>query len=244
MSENTLEPHPTAEIFPMLDQDELDALAADIKGHGLRELITLYEGKILDGRNRYQACLGAGIEPRFEEFTGADPVAFVISKNIRRRHLTPDKKREIVETLLRSDPSRSDRQIARDANVDHKTVGAVRSNLEDVGKIPTSTVRTDTKGRKQPTRPRAGGPIKKSVSGTKPSKPPAMSAEQTFSKVVDPMGLEGIVEVYFHLTNDHKTEFVRRVGLLDLFHAAPHEQKTQLVDKIRTDDKQAHTAPH
>ena len=42
---------------------------------------------MLDGRNRYVACELAGIDPRFEEFTGGDPLAFVISENIARRHL-------------------------------------------------------------------------------------------------------------------------------------------------------------
>src|ERR1700677_873101 len=51
-----LEFHPLAHIFPMLDDDELKTLAEDIKDKGLTEPITLYEGKVLDGRNRYRAC--------------------------------------------------------------------------------------------------------------------------------------------------------------------------------------------
>ena len=67
-------PHdPLASLFPLLDGDEFDALVADIRAYGLRQRIVLLEGVILDGRNRYAACLEAGIEPRFEVFNGARP---------------------------------------------------------------------------------------------------------------------------------------------------------------------------
>lgn len=80
--------HPFAEIFPLLDDAEFDALVADIKAHGLREHIWLYEGKILDGRNRFLACKTAKVEPNFREYKGDDALAFVVSLNVQRRHLT------------------------------------------------------------------------------------------------------------------------------------------------------------
>lgn len=43
----------------------------------------MLDGDVLDGRNRYRACAEAGIAPRFEEFVGADPLAFVLSMNVR-----------------------------------------------------------------------------------------------------------------------------------------------------------------
>jgi N6-adenosine-specific RNA methylase IME4 len=79
--------HPAAEALPLLEGEALDALAADIRANGLITPITLLGGKILDGRNRMRACCAAGVEPRFEAFQGEDPVAFVISANIERRHL-------------------------------------------------------------------------------------------------------------------------------------------------------------
>jgi hypothetical protein len=59
------EPHPAAALFPMLGEDELQKLADDIRANGLLEPIVLYEGKVLDGRNRLQACKRAGVEPKF-----------------------------------------------------------------------------------------------------------------------------------------------------------------------------------
>jgi hypothetical protein len=84
--------HPFADVFPLLDDAEFDELVADIKQHGLREKIWLYEGKILDGRNRFLACKTAKIEPQFREYKGDDALAFVVSLNVQRRHLTTEQR--------------------------------------------------------------------------------------------------------------------------------------------------------
>jgi hypothetical protein len=84
-----MEFHPLANLFPMMTDSEIVDLGDDMVQHGQRKKIMLYEGMILDGRNRYRACLLKGIEPRFVEFMGGeDALAYVISMNLMRRNMT------------------------------------------------------------------------------------------------------------------------------------------------------------
>jgi ParB-like chromosome segregation protein Spo0J len=84
---NSIPFHPLADIFPLLEGDEFASLVEDIREHGLLTQIVLYEGAILDGRNRYRACVEAGVEPQFETYDGENPLAYVVSFNLKRRHL-------------------------------------------------------------------------------------------------------------------------------------------------------------
>lgn len=88
--------HPLCTLFPRLAGDEFAALVADIHAHGLRQPIVLHDGMVLDGGNRYRACLDAGVEPRFVPFEGVSAVAFVLSANLHRRHLSPGQQAAIV----------------------------------------------------------------------------------------------------------------------------------------------------
>jgi hypothetical protein len=156
-----LEFHPLANEFPLMEGVEFDALVDDIRARGLLELITVFEGKILEGRNRYRAGLQAGFKFVFTDHfmqlpKGLDPLHFVISKNIRRRHLTSEQRREIIAKLLKQSPEASDRQIAVTTGVDHKTVGAVRAEQEATGEIPQLEKRTGRDGRKRPRSKKTG----------------------------------------------------------------------------------------
>lgn len=83
-----LEIHPLALLFPPMGCDEMIALVEDIRQSGLRDDIVLYEGMVLDGRNRYEACRQAGVEPRFVDWDGeGTALDYVVSKNLNRRHL-------------------------------------------------------------------------------------------------------------------------------------------------------------
>lgn len=79
--------HPAAECWPMLEGEELQSLADDIKQFGLRQPIILWKKQLLDGRNRLAACKLVDVKPEFADIPDdTDPVAFVISANEHRRH--------------------------------------------------------------------------------------------------------------------------------------------------------------
>jgi ParB-like chromosome segregation protein Spo0J len=91
--------HDYANLFPMLPDSELKTLADDIRENGLQTPITTLDGLILDGRNRHRACEIAGVDPTFDEYLGGDPLQFVISHNLHRRHLTESQRAMIAASV-------------------------------------------------------------------------------------------------------------------------------------------------
>ncbi len=94
--------HEAANIFPMMSDEEAIGLLDDIRENGLQKSIETFEGKILDGRNRYLACLKLGEEFDYEyvELDGgeiSDPVAYVLSANLHRRQLTPSQRAMVAD---------------------------------------------------------------------------------------------------------------------------------------------------
>ncbi|GGF38498.1 S-adenosylmethionine-binding protein [Youhaiella tibetensis] len=98
--------HQYANLFPLIEGREFSELVADIRENGLLDPIVMLDGRILDGRNRFRAMLTAGLlsdddlnsarkgfsNRTFRQFvpeTQGDPLTWVLSKNLRRRHLTP-----------------------------------------------------------------------------------------------------------------------------------------------------------
>lgn len=129
---NRYPPHPCADVFPMIGDDELKALAKDIQQHGLQQPVKLLRVSdqapcyaVLDGRNRLEALARLGVElptePRDAVVTLAglncelfevvprhtDAAAFVISANIRRRHLTKEQQAELIVSVIEAAQKRS-----------------------------------------------------------------------------------------------------------------------------------------
>jgi N6-adenosine-specific RNA methylase IME4/ParB-like chromosome segregation protein Spo0J len=138
--------HPLSGIVPLLGGEDFTAFDANIRDNGLLEPIVLHpDGSILDGRNRYRACIEAGVEPRFRTFgdrasDGDDPRAFVISLNIIRRHLDESQRAIAAARIANLDEGRpsktteisavSQGQAAKLLNVSPDSVGFARKVLE------------------------------------------------------------------------------------------------------------------
>lgn len=92
--------HPAAEIFPPMSDDEFQRLVADIRDHGQRDPIVVHQSAVIDGRNRFLACQRLGIEPKSVEWDGVGTIeAFVVSKNLHRRHLNESQRAMIAARL-------------------------------------------------------------------------------------------------------------------------------------------------
>jgi hypothetical protein len=165
----TVKVHPAATRFPLMTDAELDQLAADIAKHGLQQPLAFIGAPdglvLLDGRNRLLAIGRISDRRRRDEVleqiregkcratildVNVKPVEYVTSANLHRRHLTAEQKREVVAALLTETPQRSDRETAKIAKVDHKTVAAVRVQAVANGEIPhrPAEERIEATGRK------------------------------------------------------------------------------------------------
>lgn len=114
----TLEFHSLCLALPDMSAEAFQALVEDIRANGLRHDVVLHEGLILDGRHRYRACLECGIEPRFVTFDGGDPLAFVISENVTRRHLNESQRAMVASRLANRPVGRT----VNSANLQNKIV--------------------------------------------------------------------------------------------------------------------------
>lgn len=90
----------------------------------------------LDGRRRWPACELAGVEPQTIEVNPEDPVAYVISLNLHRRHLTPSQL-----SLVGSKAMDIYTGEARARMVEGGRVGGEAKGVETVPHLPTGKAR-------------------------------------------------------------------------------------------------------
>lgn len=125
--------HELSQILPEMETADLQALAENIKQEGLKEEIVTFEGKILDGRSRFAACKLVGVKPATRAFgdrksDGDNPLNFVLSENVHRRHLTNEQRAIIAgELSMRSQPGRP---VEKNGD-DHGENGEAASTTQD-----------------------------------------------------------------------------------------------------------------
>jgi hypothetical protein len=157
--------HPAADLFPLLSDSELDALAKDIDENGMRFPLCFWREsetspwELIDGRNRVAALfLLSEPEVRLENplrdakqyEASTDARAFAKSANELRRHISREQKNRAIDKELAADASRSDREIAKATGSSHPTVAVRRAEGEGRGKFTTAPTRADSLGRLQP----------------------------------------------------------------------------------------------
>lgn len=133
--------HPLADLFPLMEGEEFDRLVQDIREHGLRFPIIQYENSILDGRNRYRACIQGGVATRFETFVGDDPLRYVMSSNLHRRHMDESQRSMVaqkVENMKRGQP-----QENKDANLHISRADAAKLLNVSIRQIASAKVVRD-----------------------------------------------------------------------------------------------------
>lgn len=98
--------HPAANLFPMMDADQFEAFKEDIRKNGFQQDVIIYQGRILDGRNRYKAAVELNMIDdlpiaEMDDDTEIDAYQWVISRNLHRRHLTESQRAMVASKLAK-----------------------------------------------------------------------------------------------------------------------------------------------
>lgn len=189
---NDLRQHPLSAAFPAMPDADIEALADSIKKEGQRDDGVLYEGMVLDGWHRYLACQQAGVIFYAEEFTGDDPVAFVLAKNLHRRHLTASQRAACVVSATNWRPSGvTDSRVAAAATLTNKSLAEKAEvgerTIRDAKAAHTAGLGEEVReGRVSAERAAQIAKMPKSKRAkalTEPAKPRVVSAEPKFEKL-------------------------------------------------------------
>lgn len=143
--------HEHAGLFPWIEGAEFEELKADIAENGIREPIVFFDGQILDGRNRYMAARDLGIEYPRVEYQGDDPLGYVISLNLRRRHMSESQRGMVAGKLANLPSHRPEKganlhpsvgQAAQMLNVSERTVQNAK-RVQEIG-VPALVAAVET----------------------------------------------------------------------------------------------------
>lgn len=132
--------HPIAECYPPLPPEVLKALQEHIKLHGLQNDIILFEDKVLDGKHRQLACEAVGLEPRYASPDIADPYAYVVGANERRRQLTTGQRAVVAERIatLKNGTNQYDKKV--DARIRVPTFAAKKKEAAKLIGVGTTSL--------------------------------------------------------------------------------------------------------
>ncbi len=205
-----LEFHPLLKQVPMMPLHERDALANDIEKNGQILPILTWQGKIIDGRNRYLACLSRAIEPKVTELAIHNGGSYVASLNYFRKHWTTTERAHFA--ALMSIESERGNPEAKEAVAPNAPNGALSSVT--LGKKPTQAEAAKAMGVSKRSVQRA----KAQITGRKPVKSDA--PEDKLGTPIPPAALPW---------------WERRQEILDMLHHISAVRS--FLEKIPQDDK-------
>ena len=144
--------HEAANLLPLMELEAQRDLGRDVKVHGLQARAVVYvnangERSLLDGRNRLDGMEYVGLpvlkngtlDPDvFQEISNVDPIAYVLSANLHRRHLSAKDKRALIGNLLQAYPDKSDGRSRHSSASPTTPSPTSAANSKHVGKLPTS----------------------------------------------------------------------------------------------------------
>lgn len=146
-----LEIHPAAQMFPEMEQEDLNKLYESVKKNGVQKPIILYDGKLLDGRNRVRAALIGGIPfkqlPKVNLPLETDPYQFAWMMNCERLDYQKHQKAEIKTRIDKESgllqERKKDKQEKRLANLRFRHVAESKETEESREDRKTDTEKTD-----------------------------------------------------------------------------------------------------
>ncbi len=232
----SLQQHPLSAAFPAMSDDDFAALKADIAANGQREPVMLYEGMVLDGWHRYQACtqLGLSVE-KFNFAADGDPVSFVLSHNLHRRHLSASQRAAAVVACAQWAPTGRPKKVEPSSTF---------STNKDLAKAAGTTVRTITDA-KAAAKAGLGDAVKEGAvtakeaaavargKPTEPAKPAKRTLDQRPADVAAPTDADGMQEAQHTIAelaqeNEELRDKLAVESLMD-----SEEAKTQTAETIR-----------
>lgn len=138
---STLQRHELSADFGDMSEENFENLMHGIEKNGIVDpIIRIHEGQILDGWHRYSACkeLNHLRKLRFkiwQEDTEGDPLDFVCSRNLDRRHYTPAQRAQVAVRIYQRHGHGGDR-TSKTPNGVLKTI----KELAEIAGVGTTTI--------------------------------------------------------------------------------------------------------
>ncbi len=250
--------HPLSSAFPSMSESDQAALTADIDKNGQLDPITLFDGMVLDGWHRYQACCELGRDPKWIKLDkDIDPVVFVISHNFHRRHLTGSQRAIAVVSCnewatvgkpkANMEPSSTLREMAKAADVSEKTIQHAKiadtAGLSDKvrdGELTAKKAAELVKTPKPANKPIEPGPEPQDETITIPKEQYDDMQDMLAQNLAEGLALEKLLDGNFMMEDavNKITQQVAQVEQYKLRFEGEQNKNNELIKLIKTRDRQ------